>query len=314
MKEVIDSLSPPGVEKTRRGKLFAILQRMGDLIAQDAKQVLYNFFPFLSDEDSLSDHAQALGIPRYSVDTLESFRRRVSAASFYLQQRGQRGFINTELAKYFNGRRYETLEEFLKLYVKALDMSSANRAWLWEFLGSELDPNIELSVIDWFSYIEEIIASDKSAMSVNSRDEDYLPAGLRHDGRVLHDHGESVVFDGSYSYNNPGTYIGFFAKQGTERPFIFVLAGYGGHYPHGDQIKYAGYAQLPVVDPLLAPATYNNRHEQFSLQVRSHMADELKLAAFYNGAIKFSGMLNHADDNPSMLDDMNMVITYIGGL
>ncbi len=313
MKEVIDSLSPPGIEKTRRGKLFAILQRMGDLIAQDAKQVLYNFFPFLSDEDSLSDHAQALGIPRYSADTLESFRRRVSAASFYLQQRGQRGFINTELAKYFNGRRYETLEEFLKLYVKALDMSNADRAWLWEFLGAELDPNIELSVIDWFSYIEQIVTSEDVAVAAVKRDEDYLPAGLRHDGRILFDHGESVLFDGSYLHDAPGAYCGFFPVQGTERSFIYVPANFAGHFSYGDQSEFSGYMQLPAIDPLNRPATYDNRQDEFSLQIMPQLFDELKIAAFHDGAITFSGLIGYTDDNPSLLDDMNLVITQQGG-
>lgn len=228
MRNLLKKMAPPGVEKTNLGRLYKVIAELGTSAADDATRVFRNFFPYLSDSKALAAHGKALSIPRYSNDTDESYRKRVATALFYIRQRGTRGFFKAAISQRFESRGFELIEEFLHLTVKVLDMTEADRAWLYEFLEAELDPNILIALVDWFKWVERFEMQEDLALSVLPSFLDAWHWGLTLDGQILLDHGKGVALDGSFLLDGGEELDGVQAVAGTwtgVRSLDFQLSG-----------------------------------------------------------------------------------------
>lgn len=228
MKNLLTKMAPPGIEKTNLGRLYKVIADLGIAAADDATKVLRNFFPFLADSKALAAHGKALSIPRYSNDTDESYRKRVATAMFYIRQRGTRGFFKTAISQRFEGRGFELIEEFMHLTVKILDMTEKDRAWLYEFLEAELDPNILIALVDWFKWVERFEMQESFAIEAVPYLFDAWNWGLTLDGQILLDHGRGVSLDGSFLLDGGEELDGVKAVAGTwtgSRSVDFLLSG-----------------------------------------------------------------------------------------
>lgn len=228
MKKLLNRIAPPGLEKTNLGRLYKVIAELGITAADDATRVLRNFFPFLADPKALAAHGKALSIPRYSNDTDESYRKRVATAMFYIRQRGTRGFFKAAISQRFEGRGFELIEEFLHLTVKILDMTEKDRAWLYEFLEAELDPNILIALVDWFKWVERFEMQESFAVKALPYLLDAWDWGLTLDGQILLDHGQHVSLDGSFLLDGGEGLDGVKAVSGTwtgARSLDFFLTG-----------------------------------------------------------------------------------------
>ncbi len=232
MKEFIKRIAPPGLEKPNRKRVFDFIARLGQIAADDALKDLRNFFPFLADRKALAAHGKALSIPRYSNDTDELYRQRVATAMYFIKQRGTRGFFKTAIAQRFENRGFEIIEEFLHLTVKILDMTEKDRAWLYEFLEAELDPNILINLVDWFRWVERIESEDEFSVSLYQRLVEAWDYGLTLDGRVLLDHGESLLLNGKIKLEGTQDLKGYRGKKGTWTGFRY------------EDLKLTGFAVL----------------------------------------------------------------------
>lgn len=210
MKELIKKIMPPGYEKQNRRKLYNVIGRLGDLSAADSVKVLRDFFPYLADEETLKEHAEALSIPRYASDTDEAFRRRVATAAFYIFRKGTRDFFRSAMAQRFPGRNYEFIEDFLHLQIRMQDMTEEDRAWINEFFNAELDPNILLGFIHEYLWEEAFgEASDDleySATLGNESEDEWKGGGFRYNGAALFDHGRVMNYDGEETYSGNRKY------------------------------------------------------------------------------------------------------------
>lgn len=228
MRNLLKKIAPPGVEKTNLGRLYKVIAELGTSAADDATRVFRNFFPYLSDSKALAAHGKALSIPRYSNDTDESYRKRVATALFYIRQRGTRGFFKTAISQRFESRGFELIEEFMHLTVKVLDMTEADRAWLYEFLEAELDPNILIALVDWFKWVERFEMQEDLALAALPSFLDVWHWGLTLDGQILLDHGSVVLLDGSFLLDGGEELDGVQAVAGTwtgKRSLDFLLSG-----------------------------------------------------------------------------------------
>lgn len=228
MRNLLKRIAPPGVEKINLGRLYKVIAELGTSAADDATRVFRNFFPYLSDSKALAAHGKALSIPRYSNDTDESYRKRVATALFYIRQRGTRGFFKTAISQRFESRGFELIEEFMHLTVKVLDMTEADRAWLYEFLEAELDPNILIALVDWFKWVERFEMQEDLALAALPSFLDVWHWGLTLDGQILLDHGSVVLLDGSFLLDGGEELDGVQAVAGTwtgKRSLDFLLSG-----------------------------------------------------------------------------------------
>jgi hypothetical protein len=312
MKQVIDNLNPPGRDKTNRGRLFSLIERLGEILGQDATATLRNFFPFLSDAKALAAHGKALAVPRYSNDTDESYRQRVAAASFYLQRRGERVFFQTAIGQRFTGREYEIVEEFLHLTVKVLDMMNADRAWLWEFLGKELDPNIAITLVDWFRFVEHIPMAEDLAVNLNDNVLDWLPGDLCHDGQIRHDHGMQLLHAGSVVADGATLYIGVKAKLGTWTGIRKLPFAQSGVMAYGGFVSHAGYLVFASQKKAEGARYANSMADAIGdLLLQHNVSDQIKLAALHVGGVNYGGQLFYAPENSSLLDELSVQVNQL---
>ncbi len=266
MKNLVKNINPPGYEKTNRGRLFRIIQRLGDIAASDALHVLKNFFPLLADEKALSEHGESLMIPRYSSDTEDTYRARVATAAFYMVQRGTRGFLRTEIGKNFSERQLQIIEEWMHLTVKVLDMTEGDRAWLKEFLYSELDPNIAITLVDWFVWVEDVEFQDSQSFLVANSGIDCFDTPLSYDGRILHDHGEAVTASRMIAFNGSQDYSGQRACKGTSYARRYLDLMHDGLKRFSGIEKYDGSYELPC-SKLSGPAYYNGENDALDIRI-----------------------------------------------
>ena len=186
--ELIDkTINPPGIQKKNRRSIFKTIGDVGTKIKQDALIAFNAHFPYLADEKKLEEHGEALLIPHLLHDESEEFRNRVAAASFFLSKAGERGYILSQLEAHFGGR-YILSEEFLRVYVKVLDLSDSDRQWVQQFLDELLNPVIRLTFGDWMKYIEHLPFTDKDEKCVRRKEEEPFSRNtVFRDGRVLRD-------------------------------------------------------------------------------------------------------------------------------
>jgi hypothetical protein len=186
------------------------------------------------DREKLKEHADALLIPEISYDSEEELRERVSTASFYLAKAGERGYIHEQLTAHF-GDRHIVSEDFLNVYIKVTDLDDKDRAWTMNLLDGLLDPNIAMTVAEWFRFIEYVLI-------------DVFQRGLRCDGRFLCDQGKATLCDGSLKCDGSWTCEDFQLAKGTVYNTILASIFPNGAYRCDGAFDCSGY--IKIYDPM----------------------------------------------------------------
>jgi hypothetical protein len=190
---LIETINPPGVQKPNRLALFTSIRDVGTIVKADALKAFNAHFPYLADEVKLEEHGAALLVPHLVDDTSGEYRDRVSTASFFLMRAGERAYILEQLTAHF-ADRYIVLDEFLHVYVKVRDLEERDRHWLLQFLDELVNPNVSLSVVEWYKFIESVITHEALAMNLLTSNSDSFSANiaklngrLKLDGSTLND-------------------------------------------------------------------------------------------------------------------------------
>jgi len=167
MFDYIESvIKPDRFKKPNHLKLFKFIARVFEIFKNDCIQTIFNFFPFLSDKESLEKHRVSFFIPQYNIDTEKSIRDRVSMPFFYLERIGEKKSLDVFLDIFFKDR-YRYIEfprqiwriDFnqigidsifgdvasIYLYIKNLTIEEYQQ--IYDFLDNFLDPDIIFSII-----------------------------------------------------------------------------------------------------------------------------------------------------------------------
>jgi hypothetical protein len=221
MKEWIKkNIDPPGMEQKNRGSIFSLIGRVFGKVRDDAIKAFNAFFPYLCDSQKLREHGASLSVPEIPHDSEEEYRDRVSTASFYLMRAGERAYIKEQLYSHF-GEEFLLREEFLEVYINIPDLTNEDRQWVRSLLDGLLDPNISLTVAEWFHYIDTMTMDEALNIRVKRKDFDYFPHySLRYDGRIICDQGIEILCDGDWVCDGSVECDRFNLKRGTTSDYI----------------------------------------------------------------------------------------------
>ncbi|MDR1127699.1 MAG: hypothetical protein LBL20_00160 [Treponema sp.] len=259
MKDWIQrNIDPPGIEKKNRGSLFSLIGRVFGVVKDDARKAFNAFFPYLCDPEKLKEHANSLLIPEIPYDTEEELRERVSTASFFLMGAGERGYVREQLTAHF-GDRHMVSEDFLNVYVKITDLDDKDRAWTTGFLDGILDPNIAMTVAEWFHFIEYVLMRESQNSDVLRADTDVFQRGLCCDGRFLCDQGKATLCDGSLKCDGSWTCDDFQLARGTVYDTILASIFPNGAYRCDGSFDCSGY--IKIYDPMALTGPITPRDE-----------------------------------------------------
>jgi hypothetical protein len=170
---IAKKINPPGITKKNRFAVFSTIGGIADIVRSDALKAFNAHFPYLADMNKLKEHAKALSIPHIEDDTEEAFRGRVTAASFYLMRKGERGYIHQQLLDRFNDR-YQALENFLRIKIRVLDLDDAGKKWVKDFFDTVLDPNIALELAAWVKLSDKITPADAARLTMKTGFSEHL--------------------------------------------------------------------------------------------------------------------------------------------
>jgi hypothetical protein len=267
MSEVSDliekTINPPGIKSPNRRGIFHAIRDVGEKVKADAQTAFNAHFPYLADSKKLDEHATALLIPHLDDDTDDEFRERVATASFFLMRAGERGYILEQLTNHF-GDRYILSEAFLNVYVKILDLSDTDREWVHGLLDQLLNPNILLTVAEWFRYVETFAITESQTITVRKDLLDYLPSktGFRCDGRVGCDQGQMVPCDGAMKCDGTNNCTGWQYKRGTVLDEAKIVVTVGQFSCLGEQ-DCSGFKTVPQDEPIADPVVVGTPDDSF---------------------------------------------------
>ena len=278
INELIDkTINPPGIQKKNRRSIFKTIGEVGGKIKADALKAFNAHFPYVADEKKLEEHGESLLIPHLLHDGDEEFRNRVAAASFFLSKAGERGYILSQLEAHFGGR-YILSEAFLRVYVKILDLSDADRQWVQQFLDELLNPVITLTVAEWFKYVERIVISERQEVVIKKEDFDFYPFdSLRYDGRFLCDQGEEILCDGKRICSGSLPCVRFIYRRGTVLDEIKMSIYVDGSFHCTGEWDCSGYECIKAKTTLAEPIMPRGSFERLSYA--------LTMAAFSDTAV-----------------------------
>ena len=215
MKDWIrENVDPPGMEKRNLGSLFSAVGKVFEKVLKDAERAFKAHFPYLADLPSLRRHAKSLGIPEFPHDREDEFRERVSAASFFLSRAGEREYVTEQMRGHF-GDGFVLREEFLRVLVRVAEMNAEDREWVHGLLDGLLDPNVALTVAEWFRFLDEMDMSEELRMRADRSDRDGFGGDFRCDGRMLCDQGRRLDCDGSWTCDGSVAPSRFAPARGT---------------------------------------------------------------------------------------------------
>jgi hypothetical protein len=198
MKDWIEkNIDPPGMEKKNRGSLFSFIGRVFQIVRNDALKAFNAFFPYLADWEKLSEHGDSLSIPELPFDSEDEYRERVSTASFYLMRAGERSYILEQMKEHF-GDRFILKEDFLKVFIEIAELAEKDRIWVHSLLDGLLDPNIQLTVAEWFRYVDYMAMSEELSIRVTREDRDSFAGRFLCNGQFYCDQGTEVLCDGAW--------------------------------------------------------------------------------------------------------------------
>ena len=220
MKDWIQkNIDPPGIEKKNRGSLFSVIGRVFESVKNDAEKAFKAHFPYLADMTVLHRHGKSLGIPELPNDSEEEYRERVSTASFFLSRAGERGYILEQMRRHF-GENFVLKEEFLRLYLNIAEMSEADRGWVHSLLDELLNPNISLTIAEWFHFIEELPMNEIFTLRAKRKDSDSFGGQFVCNGQFYCDHGKEILCDGTWECNDTIHCDAYFPVIGTVSDYI----------------------------------------------------------------------------------------------
>ena len=250
---IIKHINPLGTEKKSRGSLYRFIARVLGQVRDDAVMSFRAHFPLLADSRKLREHGKALFIPEIDGDTEDEYRARVSGASFFLSRAGERAYILDQLRAHF-GSRFASREEFLKVFVKIVDLDERDRKWVPDFLDTILDPNVFISVAEWFMFSDSAVTGELHHIAVCETNIDTIAID-EHTGT------SSAVLSGfSDAASVHLFHNGTFRRDGTERHSSrgrhscaeIIRAGYRKHHFHNGiyrrngAIKHDGMILIPL--------------------------------------------------------------------
>jgi len=277
------TIAPPGIQKKNKQSIFKTIGDVGTKIKQDALIAFNAHFPYLADEKKLEEHGEALLIPHLLHDGSEEFRNRVAAASFFLSKAGERGYILSQLEAHFGGR-YILSEAFLRVYVKILDLSDADRQWVQQFLDELLNPVITLTVAEWFKYVERIVISERQEVVIKKEDFDFYPFdSLRYDGRFLCDQGEEILCDGKRICSGSLPCVRFIYRRGTVLDEIRMSIYVDGSFRCTGEWDCSGYERIQAESALRDPIMPRGKAEALTVN--------LTMKAFQDTATPSDGVM-----------------------
>jgi|GEM_PF-1019620 len=97
-------LTPPGIRQDNRRKLFKIVGRIGQQVAEDIAASKREFFAYSASATALGAHGKSKNIPRWPTDTDESYLARLVSAANVLSQTGEEASLKKFLNTYVPGR------------------------------------------------------------------------------------------------------------------------------------------------------------------------------------------------------------------
>jgi hypothetical protein len=261
---IVKNINPPGIKTKNRGSLFSAIGKIFGIVRDDAVATFNAHFPYLADEQKLARHGKSLSIPRLEHDTEQDYRERVAAASFYLMRSGERAYIIEQFTTHFGADHYMLWDEFLRIYVKVIDPSDDDRAWAYSLLDSVVNPNVSLTAIDWFQFIETITSEDSQAVTLRRSKQDIYPAELRCDGRILCDQGIEILCDGTWLCNGIVTCQRFIPLFGTISNTVKIAESCNGSRLCDGTIDCSSYSDLYATEEIALPLL-NSEHQIDSL-------------------------------------------------
>jgi len=274
MKKWIEkNLDPPGNERKNWRSIFSFIGRVFGIVKDDAIKAHNAFFPYLCDSDKLRQHGDSLMIPELPFDTEQQYRDRVATASFYLMRAGERAYIHEQLHARF-GDKYFLKEEFLQVYIKISDMNNEERAWVYSFLDGILDPNISLTVAEWFRYIDTLVIQEEMTMRGKIKHVDSFNEGFLCNGRFYCDQGKEILCDDTWYCDGSVKCNYYFAVIGKVSDFIL-------------EENYEIYSPITVTEPLLLHDSIN---ENFQASISFEpFEDEMQIDAICDGTFLCDG-------------------------
>ena len=292
MKEWIEkNLDPPGMERKNWRSLFSFIGRVFGRVKDDAIKAHNAFFPYLCDSDKLREHGKALIIPELPFDTEEGYRNRVTTASFYLMRAGERAYIHEQLEAYF-GHTYLLKEEFLQVYIKIPDLDNDKRAWVFSFLDGILDPNISLTVAEWFRYIETLVIEEQLIIKTKFKHIDSFDGEFLCNGRLFCDQSINILCDDTWVCDGSIRCNYSIPVIGTISDYIFSKEIYAdGSYFCNGEFYCSGYYEVfsPVIvtEPIPLRDSIN---ENFNAMIfMEPFIDQMKIEAICDGSFICDG-------------------------
>jgi hypothetical protein len=254
---IAENINPPGIKTQNRGSLFSTIGKIFGIVRDDATTAFNAHFPYLADAQKLARHGESLSIPLLKHDTERDYRERVATASFYLMRAGERAYIHEQLTTHFGSDHYMIWDDFLRIYVKILDPSDDDRVWAYSLLDRIVNPNVALTAIDWFQFIDNIEIKYNQTMTLRRAEHDVYTDDLRCDGRILCDQGIEILCDGTWLCNGAVTCERFIAVLGTVYNTITIAETCNGTRLCDGAIDCSGYSSLGALGdislPLLSP-------------------------------------------------------------
>ena len=162
-----NAIKPEGFSKPNYNKLYKAIAKVYDNILDDVKNTIYNFFPLLSDEETLEKHRIAFNIPKYLNEEENETRERIANAFNYLEKLAFKSLLNEYLDAYFENRytykETKTTSWRLNLHNLGVDtylfsiagfriyidnITSSKKAMLSNFLDMFLEADVEYKIFD----------------------------------------------------------------------------------------------------------------------------------------------------------------------
>ena len=99
-----NGVKPESFYKPNYNKLYKAIGVVYDHILEDVKNTIYNFFPLLSDVETLEKHRITFNIPKYLGDDENETRERIANAFLYLERLAFKSLLDEYLDAYFENR------------------------------------------------------------------------------------------------------------------------------------------------------------------------------------------------------------------
>ncbi|MBN2546577.1 MAG: hypothetical protein JXB50_12325 [Spirochaetes bacterium] len=162
----IKELKPRRFNKPNHFKIFSFIGKVFDVVFEDTKQTIRNFFPYLSSSAYLLKHANSLGLYQFDIENEEDLRDRLMTVYDYLSKIGEKSVLLKYLELFFPDR-FEINDSSVRsfrigyvkigyfkigiertLTVKIDDLTVDEKNKLNQFLEAFLDPDISFAIIE----------------------------------------------------------------------------------------------------------------------------------------------------------------------